>query len=130
MDTKNVITAISLSVAVIILYSLFFGPSPEEIKNNQIKQEQIKQEQTQKSSDTPSLDQNENLVKSSRKEALTENERVLFENNSVVGSISLKGATIDDLTFKEYTKIMPKTEEEINDVIKKLNSSNPVLCNA
>ena len=102
MDTKNVIAAISLSVAVIILYSLFFGPSPEEIKNNQIKQEQIKQEQTQKSSDTPSLDQNENLVKSSRKEALAENERVLFENNSVVGSISLKGATIDDLTFKEY----------------------------
>ena len=111
MDTKNVITAISLSVAVIILYSLFFGPSPEEIKNNQIKQEQIKQEQTQKSSDTPSLDQNENLVKSSRKEALTENERVLFENNSVVGSISLKGATIDDLTFKEYNVELNSNEK-------------------
>ena len=32
MDSKNVIAAISLSAAVIILYSLFFGPSPEEIK--------------------------------------------------------------------------------------------------
>ena len=32
MDTKNVIAAISLSAAVIILYSLFFAPSPKEIK--------------------------------------------------------------------------------------------------
>ena len=37
MDTKNVIAAISLSAAVIILYSLFFAPtpSPEEIKRTQ-----------------------------------------------------------------------------------------------
>ena len=32
MDTKNVIAAISLSAAVIILYSLFFAPSPNELK--------------------------------------------------------------------------------------------------
>ena len=43
MDTKNVIAAISLSAAVIILYSLFFAPSPEEMKQNKIKQaEQLK----------------------------------------------------------------------------------------
>ena len=29
MDTKNVIAAISLSAAVIILYSLFFQPDPD-----------------------------------------------------------------------------------------------------
>ena len=113
MDTKNVIAAISLSAAVIIIYSLFFGPSPEEIKQNKINQEQVKQEQTQKNSDAPSLDQNENFSKLSRKEALTENERVLFENNSVVGSISLKGATIDDLTFKEYNVELNNNEKII-----------------
>ena len=32
MDTKNVIAAISLSAAVIILYSLFWAPSPQELK--------------------------------------------------------------------------------------------------
>ena len=63
MDTKNVIAAISLSAAVIILWSLFFGPSPEDIKQKKINQENIKKEQVQKSSDAPSLDQNENFSK-------------------------------------------------------------------
>jgi len=40
MDTKNVIAAISLSAAVIILYSLFFAPPPQELK--QIKEKDIK----------------------------------------------------------------------------------------
>tara|TARA_B100001175_G_scaffold284159_1_gene264392 strand:+ start:144 stop:1835 length:1692 start_codon:yes stop_codon:yes gene_type:complete len=102
MDSKNVIAAISLSAAVIILYSLFFAPSQEEIKQKQIKQEKFKQEKVVQNSDTPSLDKNENQEKISRKEALNKSDRVKFENNSIVGSISLKGATIDDLIFKEY----------------------------
>jgi len=97
MDSKNVIAAISLSAAVIILYSLFFSPAPQEIKENKVKQEQIK-----KNSDTPSLDKNENFTKITRIEALKESERIPFENKNIVGSISLKGAIIDDLTFKEY----------------------------
>ena len=39
METKNVIAAISLSAAVIILYSLFFAPTQEELKRNQVKKE-------------------------------------------------------------------------------------------
>ena len=37
MDSKNVIAAISLSAAVIILYGLFFAPEPQPI--NQAQQE-------------------------------------------------------------------------------------------
>ena len=113
MDNKNILFAISLSAAVIILWTLVFIPPPEEIKQNKINQEQVKQEQAQKSSDTPSLDQNENFTKLTRKEALTENERVPFENNGVVGSISLKGAAIDDLTFKEYNVELNSNEKVI-----------------
>ena len=102
MESRNVIAAISLSAAVIVLYSLFFAPSQEEIKQNQVKQEQVKKEQVKNNSDTPSLDKNENFAKLSRSDALKENKRVQFENKNVIGSISLKGATIDDLTFKEY----------------------------
>ena len=97
MESKNVIAAISLSAAVIILYSLFFQPDPEAIKQNLADQKKI-----ESNTDTPSLDKNENFTKLSRKDSLKENTRVKFENNSVVGSISLKGAAIDDLTFKEY----------------------------
>ena len=98
MDTKNVIAAISLSAAVIILYSLFFQPDPEVIKKNLTEQKKI-----ESNTDTPSLDKNENFTKLSRQDSLNESDRVQFENNSVVGSISLKGASIDDLTFKEYS---------------------------
>jgi len=97
MESKNVIAAISLSAAVIILYSLFFQPDPEVVKQNLAKQKKI-----ESSTDTPSLDKNENFTKLSRSDALKKNDRIQFENNSVVGSISLKGAAIDDLTFKEY----------------------------
>jgi YidC/Oxa1 family membrane protein insertase len=97
MDTRNVIAAISLSAAVIILYSLFFQPDPTVIKQNLAEQKKIKND-----TDTPSLDKNENFSKLSRTDALKENDRIQFENSSVVGSISLKGAAIDDLTFKEY----------------------------
>ena len=104
MDTKNVIAAISLSAAVIILYSLFFAPTKEDLK-----QIEVTKTESQKNSDTPSIEKNENFSKISRKDALKENDRILFENNSIVGSISLKGATIDDLTFKEYnTKLDSK----------------------
>ena len=97
MDSKNVIAAISLSAAVIILYSLFFQPDPEIIKQNLEEKKQI-----EKTSEAPSLDQNENFSKITRKEALEKDKRIKFENENIVGSISLKGATIDDLTFKQY----------------------------
>ena len=97
MDNKNVIAAISLSAAVIILYSLFFQPDPEVTKKNLVEQKKI-----ETNTDTPSLDKNESFTKLSRQDALKENDRVQFENINIFGSISLKGAVIDDLTFKEY----------------------------
>ena len=101
MDTKNVIAAISLSAAVIIIYALFFGPSPEQIKKSQEQKNQITQ-----NSETPSLDLNQATSKISREEAIEENERIKFENENIKGSISLVGATIDDFTFKKYTKTL------------------------
>ena len=106
MDTRNVIAAISLSAAVIILYSLFFQPDPATIKQNLAEQNKIENNE-----DTPSLDKNENFSKLSRADALKENDRIQFENGSVVGSISLKGAAIDDLTFKEYNIELNKNEK-------------------
>jgi len=99
MDTKNVIAAISLSAAVIILYGLFFAPPPKEINN-------LNQEKTVLNSEAPKLDSNDKFIEISREEAIKESERVKFENENIKGSISLLGGTIDDLVFKKYTETL------------------------
>tara|TARA_B100000700_G_scaffold330370_1_gene456274 strand:- start:1144 stop:2823 length:1680 start_codon:yes stop_codon:yes gene_type:complete len=97
MDSKNVIAAIALSSAVIVLYSLFFIPDQKKIDQNLTEKKKI-----EKNNDTPSLELKETKVEISREEALKQSERIIFENKNVFGSISLKGASIDDLTFKNY----------------------------
>ena len=99
MDTKNVIAAISLSAAVIILYSLFFAPSPNELKK-------IDEQKSSMSSEAPKLEESEKIVELSRDQALKESNRVEFENQNIKGSISLMGGTIDDLIFKNYTETL------------------------
>ena len=107
METRNIIAAISLSAAVILLYTLFFAPPP-------VTQESIAEKnKTEQSSDAPSLDQKENITEISREQALSESERIKFENQSIIGSISLKGAAIDDLTFKEYNVVL-NGDEKVN----------------
>ena len=105
MDTRNVIAAISMSAAVIILYSLFFAPPP-------ITKEQLAEKnKTEQNSDAPSLDQKESITEISREEALGQSKRVQFENQNIIGSISLKGAAIDDLTFKGYSVTLDSDEK-------------------
>ena len=113
METRNIIAAISLSAAVIILYSLFFAPPPITKENLSEKTK------TEQNSDAPSLDQKENLNEVTREEALSKSERIQFENESIIGSISLKGAAIDDLTFKDYNISL-----ESNEKIKLLSPRN------
>ena len=106
MESKNVIAAIALSSAVIVLYSLFFIPE-QPTKQNISENDKI-----EKNEDTPILEQKETIIKLSREEALKESNRIQFENANVKGSISLKGATIDDLTFKNY-KTNLNSEENV-----------------
>ena len=114
MDTKNVVAAISLSAAVIVLYSLFFAPEPVQRAENLSEKDKI-----EKNSDAPSLDQAETFIKISRDEAINQEDRVAFENDNIIGSISLKGAIIDDLTFRQYN-----TELESNENVVLLNPRN------
>jgi membrane protein insertase, YidC/Oxa1 family, N-terminal domain len=107
METRNIIAAISLSAAVIILYSLFFAPPPVTKENL------AEKTKTEQNSDTPSLDQKENLTEISREDALKESDRIQFENQSIIGSISLRGAAIDDLTFKGYN-VSLDSDEKVN----------------
>ena len=78
MDSKNVIAAISLSAAVIILYSLFFAPSPQEVKKISEEEKQIKQ-----STDAPSLEVEEKITEISREEAKLIDSRIKLDNRSI-----------------------------------------------
>ena len=57
MDSKNVIAAIALSSAVIVLYSLFFIPEQSNTKQNLAEKNKIEQ-----NTDTPSLEKKETLI--------------------------------------------------------------------
>ena len=105
MDTRNVIAAISLSAAVIILYSLYFASPPVT------KESLAEKNQTVQNGDAPSLNQKESVVEITREEALNQSERIKFENQNIVGSIALKGAAIDDLTFKNYNVALDGNEK-------------------
>ena len=107
MDSKNVIAAITLSTAVIVLYSLFFIPEQTKTNQNLIEKKKIEQ-----NSDTPNIEQKAEIVTISRKESLKQSERIQFENDNIIGTISLKGASIDDLTFKIY-KLNLDNEEKV-----------------
>ena len=107
MDSKNTIAAIALSSAVIVLWALFFVPEKSTVNQNIVEKEKIEQ-----SGDAPSLEQKETQITISRDDALKESERIQFENDNIIGSISLKGASIDDLTFKNY-KVTLDNEQRV-----------------
>jgi len=107
MDSKNVIAAIALSSAVIVLYSLFFVP--EKSSTNKVT---VQKEKVEQIGDAPKIVEKENFLEISREEALKKNQRINFENQSIIGSISLKGAAIDDLTFKNY-RVSLESDEKV-----------------
>ncbi len=108
MDSKNVIAAIALSSAVIVLYSLFFVPEQVPTKQNLVKENEITQ-----NTDAPTLDEKNKVISISRDEAIKQTERIEFENENIKGSISLKGAVIDDLIFKNYKTSLNSNEKVI-----------------
>ena len=78
MDLKNIIAAIALSAAVIVLYGLFFAPTQEEIDN--LSQNENKKEEIINNTDAPSIEENvpNNVI--SRDDAIKESSRIFFEN--------------------------------------------------
>ena len=77
MDSKNVIAAIALSSAVIVLYSLFFIPEQPKPSQN------LDEKKIEQNTDTPSLEQKETLIQISREDSLKESKRVKFENDNI-----------------------------------------------
>ena len=102
MDNKNVFVAVALSMSVLLFWSAFVDqPTPKENQNEITKNEQIRNKKLD-SGLVPSINDLKIEQKISRKESIKKTNRVLLENNKIKGSISLEGAVIDDLSFKNY----------------------------
>ena len=107
MEFKNVIFAIVLSFAVLLSWSLFFE-TPQVEKQNENQQTDVVKKNNTTNSDVPTVDTKNGAQAISRENSIKGSDRFYFENKNVKGSITLKGALIDDIVFKNY-------KEEIND---------------
>ena len=108
MDLKGTLAAISLSAAVIVLWGLFFAPDADQIKKTQLEKER---NELVNNEDAPKLIEKEEIKEISREKAIDEGSRVIFENENIIGSISLNGGVIDDLTFKKYKTSVDSDEK-------------------
>jgi len=102
MDSKNVILAVILSTIVLIFWATFF--EPPIVEQQTPKEQRTKNEETS----SPSISENEKEVKSEidRNKLINKTNRVKVENENIKGSISLQGAIIDDIIFKNYNETL------------------------
>ncbi|MDB9742916.1 membrane protein insertase YidC [Pelagibacteraceae bacterium] len=99
MDNKNVFVAIALSMSVLLFWAAFFE-SPPPASENKIQQ----QTKTNENIITPNINESLTIDTISRNDSLKNSgsERVKIENDNIVGSMSLKGGLIDDISFKKH----------------------------
>ena len=99
MELRNVIFAVSLSFAILFGWSVIFD-TPEE------KQKRLERAESRNQTSTaPSVNAESNNIENiSREDAIRSSKRIKIENENIIGSISLKGVLIDDITFKKYNE--------------------------
>ena len=116
MENKNVFIAIALSMSVLLFWSAFVDP-PQPLDAQKQKVLTVQPEnKVANNGIVPSIEGSIVKKNISREESLKKVNRVLLENKKIKGSISLVGATIDDLSFKNY-----KVSIKSNDIVKFLN---------
>ena len=99
MDNKNVFVAIALSMSVLLFWGAFFETPKKPIDP---KNDQNVEQKSEAGSIAPTINQPTVVKNISREESITKDKRIKIENNSIVGSINLKGAQIDDISFKNH----------------------------
>ena len=101
---RNVFVAIALSMSVLLFWGAFFETPKNQIEqktNNQI-QEKTENSITPSANQTPSINQLTVEKKVSRDESINNSDRIRIENENIIGSISLEGGLIDDISFKNH----------------------------
>jgi YidC/Oxa1 family membrane protein insertase len=114
-DTKNLILAVALSVAVLVGWQYYFGMPLLETKKQSDVSAPMPSTASQEAAKTPAtgsaaLPQTVAGTTVSREEALAASPRVTIDTPKLKGSISLTGGDIDDVSFKAYRETVdPKS---------------------
>ena len=113
MENKNVLLAVILSTAILIGWSFYFeNPEEAQRKRAEIQGKTETQTSIQKP-EAPQPSKASPAKSISRNEALKESDRVLIENKNLSGSISLRGALIDDIILKNYRETLDPNSKSI-----------------
>ena len=105
MDNKNVFVAIALSMSVLLFWGAFFETPKKDnqnLKSNNQIQQKTEDSITPNTNQAPSINQINVEKKLSREESINKSNRIKIENENIVGSISLEGGLIDDISFKNH----------------------------
>lgn len=127
-DFKSLITAVFLSFVAIYAVNHFFGLNEPQ---SDIMQQQIElaKQQVQSESDVKSLPDEEihpsKVVEKIKdtKVALAQDDRLAFHNNSVSGSIRLKGARFDNLYLTKYNVSLGDDSTKV-ELLKPMQTTN------
>ena len=103
-DTKNMIIAIALSMAVIFAWQILFAPPPPDPAQVEQTQQPTTTESGQPVPETGDVSQPQLAL--TRQAALERTDRILIESEAVTGSISLKGGRLDDLHLLSYQETL------------------------
>ena len=118
-EQKNLFLAIGLSILIIVIFQ-FLMPQ-QTIVNTKI------QDENNEFEPATSIDQEQSIEKTivkTKKEVLSENNRVIIETPSLRGSINLKGGIIDDLLLVNYKESLEENSKYIN-LLSPTQTSNP-----
>ena len=120
MESKNLILAITLSVGILLIWSILFEAPPIEDSSVSNQAREIKKEESKKETDLDfnSFDIGETIVNSSEEilsvdESLKNSQRIKIKTPSLSGSINLLGLKIDDLVLEKYNKTLEANSEKI-----------------
>ena len=106
-EQRNLYLAIGISIAIIIFFQILIPTQPidtQSIENDEVLEP------------AASIDeQNKKVVDEifSKDEVVNSTNRVLFKNNSIEGSINLKGAILDDLILSKYKTSLEDDSDNI-----------------
>ena len=101
MENKNVFVAIALSMAVLLFWGAFVE-KPKPVSQNLSQQNLQKNSKNENTVISPTINETLEIKEVSREETVNKVDRIKIENNSIVGSISLQGGIIDDISFKNH----------------------------